>query len=104
VAPPTAAELEARFNRLKHPMNPNGGPYDDPIDTSSSPPQRGGPHPTKILVDPDATSGGSGGASGTTPKIDTAPIDYVPGWQPAPGGAPPSGDGPGGDTTGRQWP
>ncbi len=100
VVPPTAAELESRFNRLKHPMSPNGGPFDDPIDTSSPPPKRGGPDPTVILVDPDATGGGSEG----TPKINTAPIDYVPGWQPATGGAPPSRAGFDGDTTGMHWP
>lgn len=101
---PSPDELEAKFNRLKHPVNPNGGPMDDPVDTSSPPPQKNGPDPTVILVDPDA-AGGSDGASGIN-KLDIAPIDHVPGWQPEPGTTPTSGGpGDGGDTTiGRHMP
>ena len=99
---PTPGELEARFNRLKHPVNPNDGPGNDPVDTSSPPPERGGLDPTLILVDPDAATGGGSG----TPKIDIAPIDHVPGWQPelsGTGHGSPS-VGVGGDTVGRHWP
>ncbi len=97
---PSPGELETRFNRLKHPVNPNGGPMDDPVDTSSPPPARGGPNPTLILVDPDATTGDAGGS----PKIDMAPIDHVPGWQPESYTGPRPTVGVGGDTAGRHWP
>ena len=104
VTPPSPDELEARFNRLKHPVNPNGGAGNDPVDTSSPPPHTGGLDPTQILVDPDATTGDAGGSGGIT-KIDIAPIDHVPGWQPELSG---TGSGPtvgvGGDTMGRHVP
>jgi YD repeat-containing protein len=99
---PSPDELEARFNSAKHPVNPNGGPTtNDSIDTSSPPPSKGGLDPTVALLDPDAAGAGGGGGS---PRLDIAPIDHVPGWNPELGiGAPPaSGDG--GDTTGGPWP
>jgi hypothetical protein len=96
---PSPAELEARFNSLKHPVNPNGGPMDDPVDTSSPPPQKGGVDPTKILVAADAAS--TSGATGGINKLDIAPIDKVRDWQPEPGTIPStSGAGAGGDTIG----
>lgn len=100
VAPmPSPDELKARFNRVKQPVNPNGGPMDVPVDTSSPPPQKGWVNPTVILVDPDA-AGGSGGTGGIN-KLNIAPIDPVPGWRPELGTtSPPGGDGAGGDTIG----
>jgi hypothetical protein len=101
--PPSPDELDAKLNRLKHPVNPTGGPMEDPVDTSSPPPNKGGLDPTQILVDPDATGGdGSGGIN----KLDIAPIDHVPDWQPDPVTTPMSGGSSGGDTTtvGKQWP
>ena len=107
---PSPDELEARFNRLKHPVNPNGGADTGQVDASSPPPQHGGIDPTIALIDPDATSTtGTGG----TPKVSTAPIDRLPGWgsglpsawQPdsgTPSGT--SGASGGGDKVGMHWP
>jgi len=102
VSLPSPEQLEAKFNQLKHPVNPNGGPDTTPVDASSPPPQHDGPDPTIALIDPDASAGTGGG----TPKINIAPIDHVPGWQPsspepnpAPGNS--SGDAP---NMGRRWP
>jgi hypothetical protein len=95
---PSPGELEARFNSLKHPVNPNDGTGSGPVDASSPPPHVGGLDPTIALIDPDATT--TSGQLGT-PKVDIAPIDHVPGWQPEPsGGGSAPGGGQGGDTQG----
>jgi hypothetical protein len=87
---PSPGELEARFNSLKRPVNPNAGADTGQVDTSSPPPQHGGIDPTIALTDPDATSTtGTGG----TPKLGTAPIDYVPGWESGPPGSWQAGQG-----------
>jgi hypothetical protein len=100
---PSPAELEAQFYRLKQPVNPNGGPMSDPVDTSSPPPQKNGLDPTVIHVDPDVAS--SGGGTGGINKLDIAPIDHVPNWQPEPGKTPSPGDaGAGGDPIGVHMP
>jgi YD repeat-containing protein len=104
---PSPDELESRFNRLKHPVNPNDG-GSEPVDTSSPPPDKSGPDPTLILTDPDAGTG-TGDLSGTGGgiiKLDIAPVDPVrPDMQPEPPTTPLSGTSSGGgDTVGRQWP
>jgi YD repeat-containing protein len=98
---PTPGELEARFNSLKYPVNPNDGTTDNPVDTSSPPPNKGGIDPTIILVDSDLAVS-TGDATGTNP-LDNAPIDFVPGAQAAPGAVPqPNGGDTDGDPMG--WP
>jgi hypothetical protein len=102
-SPPSASEIEARLNRVKHPVNPNGG-LDDPgqIDTTSPPPSHGGADPTVALYDPDFV--GITGAGDGTPRISTAPIDYMPGYGPVTGGTHPTTGGNVGGDTDRHFP
>ena len=101
--PPSASEIEARLNRVKHPVNPNGG-LDDPgqIDTTSPPPSHSGADPTVALYDPDFV--GITGTGDGTPRISTAPIDYMPGYGPATGGTQPTTGGNVGGDTDRHFP
>lgn len=89
-------QLEARFGALKHPVNPDNGAGEGPVDAASPPPRTRGLDPTVALMDPDGAPGaGLGGTAPGNPKTDTAPIDHVPGWEPGPPGG--YGSSPAGD-------
>jgi hypothetical protein len=90
---PSPAEMEERLNKLKHPLNPNGGIGGDvQIDASSPPPQKHAVGPI-ALYDPDSVTFAGSGTGTRGPKPSIAPIDYVPGHEPVTAG---SGSGSGG--------
>jgi hypothetical protein len=100
-----SVELEAKFNRLKHPVNPTAARWMIRSTRRRRPPQTGRLDPTLILVDPDATGGSGSDAYGGITKLDIAPIDHGPDWQPDPVTTPPAGgESAGGGTVGRRWP
>jgi YD repeat-containing protein len=94
VVVPQPGELEWRFNRLKHPVNPNGDYDQSRVDKTSPPPKTAGVDPTLILYDPETYTGPglAGGTSEPSTRITTAPIDHVRDWQPNKPEPPPTGD------------
>ena len=85
---PSPDELEAKFNRLKQPVNPNGGPMDDPVDTSSQRPQKNGVDPTESRR---PRCGQRRRRHRRHQQARIAPIDHVPDWQLQPGTTPTPG-------------
>jgi hypothetical protein len=71
---PTAREVEAMLNVVKHPVNPNTGGQPT-LDLSSPPPRHGGLDPTIAYFEGDAPVGGWAGGS-VTPRVAIAPIDF----------------------------